>query len=63
MRSKTIDEYKHEVYTVVGDEYIVDGEYITNKTPIKMIHKNVELNFMLRLIILLLERQEHPSLK
>lgn len=45
MRSKTIDEYKHEVYTVVGDEYIVDGEYITNKTPIKMIHKKCGIEF------------------
>jgi Zn ribbon nucleic-acid-binding protein/uncharacterized protein with PIN domain len=35
---KTIDEFKNEVYSLVGDEYTVLGEYINNKTHIKMKH-------------------------
>lgn len=35
---KTTDEFKQEVYDLVGDEYIVDSEYINNKIKIKFIH-------------------------
>lgn len=35
---KTTKEFKKEVYDLVGDEYIVLGKYINNKTHIKMRH-------------------------
>lgn len=35
---KTTEEYKQNVYNLVGDEYNVLGEYINNKTKIKMFH-------------------------
>ena len=35
---KTTREFKQEVYNLVGNEYSVLGEYITNKTKIKMRH-------------------------
>ena len=35
---KTTEEFKQEVYNLVGNEYSVLGEYITNKTKIKMRH-------------------------
>jgi len=36
---KTTEEFKKEVYDLVNDEYTVLGEYINNKTKIKMKHK------------------------
>lgn len=36
--SKTTDQFKKEVYDLVGKEYIVLGEYINNKTKIKLLH-------------------------
>jgi hypothetical protein len=35
---KTTEEFKKEVYELVGDEYTVLGEYASNKTKIKMRH-------------------------
>ena len=35
---KTTREFKQEVYNLVGNEYSVLGEYINNKTKIKMKH-------------------------
>lgn len=35
---KTTDEFKSEVYSIVGDEYIVLGEYVKNTKPIEIIH-------------------------
>ena len=37
-RRKTTEEFKNEVYELVGDEYTVIGEYVNNKTKIKMRH-------------------------
>ena len=36
--SKPTNEFKKEVYELVGDEYTVLGEYINNKTKIKLLH-------------------------
>ena len=35
---KTTEQFKQEVYDLVGDEYTVLGEYIDSDTPIKMRH-------------------------
>ncbi|AZV43750.1 hypothetical protein BAOM_3141 [Peribacillus asahii] len=35
---KTTEEFKQEVFKLTGSEYEVLGEYINNKTPIKMRH-------------------------
>jgi len=35
---KTLEQFKQEVYNLVGDEYIVVGEYINSDTCIKMFH-------------------------
>ena len=37
-RRKTTREFKQEVYNLVGNEYSVLGEYVTNKIKIKMKH-------------------------
>jgi hypothetical protein len=34
----TTEQFKQEVFSLVGDEYTVLGEYINNNTPVKMIH-------------------------
>lgn len=39
-KKRTTDEYKEEVFKLVGDEYTVVGEYIATKTKIGMLHKN-----------------------
>lgn len=36
--ARTTDQYKQEVFNIVGNEYTVMGEYTTNNTPIKMRH-------------------------
>lgn len=36
---KTTEQYKKEVLDLVGNQYMVTGEYINSRTPIKMIHK------------------------
>jgi len=38
MNDKTTDQFKKEVYDLVKDEYIVLGEYVNNKTKIKIKH-------------------------
>lgn len=35
---KTTEQFKREVYDLVGDEYTVLGEYVNNKTKIKIKH-------------------------
>lgn len=35
---KTTKSFKNEIFKLVGDEYVVIGEYINNRTPIKMKH-------------------------
>lgn len=37
-KKKTTESFKIEVMNIVGDEYIVLGEYVNNKTSIKMKH-------------------------
>ena len=38
-RQKTTEEFKVEVFNLVGDEYQVIGEYVNNHTKIKILHK------------------------
>lgn len=38
MRAKTQDEFEREVYDIVGDEYSVVGQYISNKKPLTIRH-------------------------
>lgn len=37
-KKRTTEEFKKEVYNLVGVEYKVIGDYLNNKTPIMMIH-------------------------
>lgn len=37
-KRKTTEQYKREVYALVGDEYRVIGEYVNNSTKILMLH-------------------------
>ncbi|MED4970395.1 hypothetical protein [Parageobacillus toebii] len=37
---KDTERFKEQVYELVGDEYIVLGEYVDAKTPIPMYHRN-----------------------
>lgn len=37
-KRKTTEEFKKEVYDLVGDEYQVSGEYVNNSTKIKLLH-------------------------
>lgn len=41
-RRKTIDEFKKDLYKIYGDKYEVIGEYVNNKTKIKIFchHRN-----------------------
>ena len=36
---KTTEQFKNEVFNLVGDEYIILGEYVNNNTKIKILHK------------------------
>lgn len=45
LERKTIDTVKKDVFNMVGDEYIVDGEYISNKTKIFFTHKTCGVTF------------------
>lgn len=36
--AKTTEQYKEEVFNLVGDEYLVLGEYVRNKKPVVMKH-------------------------
>ncbi len=38
MRKKTIEEFKKEVYDLVGSEYTVVGDYVNTVTPIGIVH-------------------------
>ncbi|MDF9599575.1 hypothetical protein P7D15_00175 [Bacillus cereus] len=38
-KQKGIKDFKKKVNQIVGDEYIVVGEYINNKTKIRMLHR------------------------
>ena len=40
--SKNTTQFKQEVYNLVGNEYTVLGDYVNNKTKIKMKHNNCE---------------------
>lgn len=42
--AKTTEEFKKEVYNLVGKEYKVLGEYEKNKKPIKMQHNSIHCN-------------------
>lgn len=42
---KTTDEFAKEVMKIHGEEYEVIGEYINNRTTVKMIHKNCGKEF------------------
>ncbi len=42
---KTTDQYRQEVFELVGDEYTVLGEYKQNKIKIEMFHKNCGEHF------------------
>jgi len=46
MKKKTTEEYKNEVFNLVGDEYIVSGEYINDSTKIPMLHKTCGKYYM-----------------
>jgi hypothetical protein len=37
-KNKTTEQFKQEVYNLVGDEYTILGEYINNKTKIRIKH-------------------------
>lgn len=39
--AKTTEQYKKEVFDLVGEEYLIVGEYISNKEDIEMLH-NIE---------------------
>lgn len=41
---KSLEEFKKEVYDIVGDEYTVLGSYINTNTPIKMRHNCIDCN-------------------
>ena len=45
-RRKTTNDFKKEVYDLVGNEYSVLGEYETNKTKIKMKHNNCNKEYL-----------------
>ena len=45
---KTTEEFKQEVYELVGDEYVVLGEYKKNNINIKMLHKKCSKEFNMR---------------
>lgn len=45
MRLKTQEEFKQEVFDLIGDEYYVIGNYISNKNPITMRHKKCGYEF------------------
>ena len=36
----TTEEFKKEVFNLVGDEYILKSDYINNKTKVKILHTN-----------------------
>lgn len=42
---KTQEAFEQEVYDLVGDEYIVTGKYVTNKTYIEMLHTTCKGKF------------------
>jgi hypothetical protein len=42
---KTTEQFKKDVYSLVGDEYIVLGEYINTKTPIEIEHKECKQSY------------------
>ena len=46
--SVTTDEFKQEVYDLVGDEYTVDGEYVNIRTKIPIIHNVCGTRWMVR---------------
>ena len=45
---KTTDVFKQEVYDLVGDEYIVIGEYITNDTKILIKHNDCDSTYYVK---------------
>jgi hypothetical protein len=46
----TTEEFKQKVYNLVKDEYIVLGEYINSKTPVKIKHNIPNCNHVFELI-------------
>lgn len=36
---KTTEEFRQEIYNLVGDEYKLIGEYVNNRTKVKLLHK------------------------
>ena len=47
-KKKTLEQFKKEVYDILGEDYEVIGEYINNKTKIEMFHKECDKYYMAR---------------
>lgn len=47
MARKTDEEFKHEVYNLVGDEYTVLDKYINNSTKLRFKHNKYNHTFMM----------------
>ena len=47
-RKKTTEEFKEEIYELVGNEYVVISEYINNKTKVKFHHNKCNKDFEMR---------------
>lgn len=43
---RTTEEFKEEVYNLVGEDYIVVGEYEGSKIPVEMLHKDCGRTWM-----------------